>query len=59
MATLHLFTKFAESFARFGFVTFVVIVQSADIVELLKDFTALFVISTIDDMFFSWRITII
>ena len=32
--------------------TFIVIVQSDNIVDLLKDFTALFVISSIDDMFF-------
>ena len=32
--------------------TFIVIIQSDNIVELLKDFTALFVVSSIDDMFF-------
>ena len=32
--------------------TFFVILQSESVVELLKDFTALFVISSIDDMFF-------
>ena len=34
------------------FTTFLVIVQSDDIVDLLKDFTALFVVSLIDEMFF-------
>ena len=30
----------------------IIILQSSDIVDLLKDFTALFVISSVDDMFF-------
>ena len=32
--------------------TFIVIIHSNDIVDLLKDFTSLFIISAIDDMFF-------
>ncbi|GFH56480.1 hypothetical protein CTEN210_12956 [Chaetoceros tenuissimus] len=33
--------------------SFIVILQSTDVIELLKDFTALFVISSIDDIIFS------
>lgn len=33
------------------FTTFVIIVQSANVVDLLKDFTALFIISSADDFF--------
>ena len=48
---IPLFLKLTEG-GLILFITWLLIVQSTNIVDLLKDFTALFVISSIDDLFF-------
>ena len=48
---IPLFMKLTEG-CLILFITWVLIVQSDNIVDLLKDFTALFVISSVDDLFF-------
>lgn len=45
--------KFVEGFVLL-FISFFVIVRSESVIDLIKDFTALQVIATVDDMFFAF-----